>query len=89
MHVWTKGQNAYPKGSVYCASKFAVRAITQSLRAETMAIPIKITEIDPGMVETNFSKVRFGGDSASAAKVYEGIVSWHIFIPFDNISVSE
>ncbi|KAJ1680117.1 hypothetical protein EV182_000641 [Spiromyces aspiralis] len=65
--------NAYPNGSVYCASKYAVHAISQSLRAETISVPIKVTEINPGKVETEFSKVRFGGDEVRAAKVYEGI----------------
>ncbi|KAJ1676464.1 hypothetical protein EV182_008153 [Spiromyces aspiralis] len=60
-------------GNVYCASKYAVHAISQSLRAETISVPIKVTEINPGKVETEFSKVRFGGDEVRAAKVYEGI----------------
>ncbi|KAJ1921177.1 hypothetical protein H4219_000775 [Mycoemilia scoparia] len=66
------GQSGYPGGSVYCASKFAVRAITESLRAETANVPIKVTEIAPGKVETEFSIIRFHGDTTRAAKVYEG-----------------
>ena len=60
---------------MYCASKHAVRAITQSLRAETISVPIKVTEIDPGLVKTEFSVIRFGGNIERADKVYEGIVS--------------
>ncbi|KAJ2401031.1 hypothetical protein GGI23_001662 [Coemansia sp. RSA 2559] len=63
----------YPNGSVYCATKSAVHAITESLRAETIAIPIKVSEIRPGMVETEFSVVRNYGDKAKADAVYKGI----------------
>ncbi|ORX63875.1 short-chain dehydrogenase/reductase SDR [Linderina pennispora] len=52
------GLTAYPTGSIYCASKYAVHAIAQSLRAETLDVPIKVTEINPGMVETEFSIIR-------------------------------
>lgn len=67
------GMVGYPNGSVYCATKSAVSAICQSLRAETIAVPIKVTEIRPGMVETEFSVVRFGGDQKKADSVYRGI----------------
>ncbi|KAJ2537707.1 hypothetical protein EV175_006643 [Coemansia sp. RSA 1933] len=63
----------YPNGSVYCATKSAVHAITESLRAETIAVPIKVTEIRPGMVETEFSVVRNHGDQDKADAVYRGI----------------
>jgi NADP-dependent 3-hydroxy acid dehydrogenase YdfG len=63
----------YPGGGGYTASKHAVRAISGTLRLELNGEPIRITEIDPGMVETEFSLVRFDGDQAKAAKVYAGM----------------
>jgi NADP-dependent 3-hydroxy acid dehydrogenase YdfG len=67
------GFEVYPGGGVYCATKHAVRAISQTLRLELVGRPIRVTEIDPGMVETEFSLVRFDGDAPRAAKVYEGL----------------
>ena len=67
------GREAYPGGAGYNAAKFAVRAITQVLRLELVGKPIRITEIAPGMVETEFSLVRFDGDAERAAKVYAGL----------------
>jgi len=67
------GLEAYAGGGGYAATKHAVRAISQTLRLELVGRPIRITEIDPGMVETEFSLVRFAGDAARAAKVYEGL----------------
>jgi NADP-dependent 3-hydroxy acid dehydrogenase YdfG len=67
------GFEAYPGGAGYNAAKFAVRAVTQVLRMELLGQPVRITEIDPGMVETEFSLVRFGGDEKRAAHVYEGL----------------
>ncbi|KAJ2553792.1 hypothetical protein GGF44_002083 [Coemansia sp. RSA 1694] len=67
------GLIGYPTGSLYCATKAAVRAITESLRAETIGVPIRVTEIKPGMVETEFSVVRFSGDKDRAKDVYRGI----------------
>jgi NADP-dependent 3-hydroxy acid dehydrogenase YdfG len=67
------GFEAYPGGAGYNAAKFAVRAITQVLRMELLGEPLRVTEIDPGLVETEFSLVRFGGDEERAAKVYEGL----------------
>lgn len=67
------GYEAYPGGSVYCATKHGVRAITEALRKELYDTPLRVTEISPGMVETEFSLVRFHGDKDRAAKVYEGI----------------
>ena len=67
------GLFSVPTQSAYNAAKFAVRAFTSVLRQELLGEPIRVTEIDPGMVETEFSVVRFGGDADRAAKVYEGV----------------
>lgn len=67
------GTEPYENGAVYCASKHAVHAISQSMRADLLAAGIKVTEIRPGMVETEFSLVRFHGDRERADKVYEGV----------------
>ncbi|KAI8839286.1 hypothetical protein BC829DRAFT_364786 [Chytridium lagenaria] len=67
------GTQVYPGGGVYCASKHAVDALTRTLRLELVATGINVSSIDPGMVETEFSVVRFHGDKAKADKVYEGI----------------
>jgi NADP-dependent 3-hydroxy acid dehydrogenase YdfG len=67
------GREVYPGGAGYNAVKFAVRAITQVMRLELVGKPIRITEVAPGMVETEFSVVRFKGDEARAAKVYTGL----------------
>lgn len=67
------GHFTYPNGSVYAATKFAVRALNESLRMDLMGKSIRVTSIDPGMVETEFSIVRFKGDKAAADKVYEGM----------------
>jgi NADP-dependent 3-hydroxy acid dehydrogenase YdfG len=67
------GFEVYPGGAGYTASKHAVRAITDTLRLELNGEPIRITEVAPGMVETEFSEVRFGGDAERAAGVYAGL----------------
>jgi NADP-dependent 3-hydroxy acid dehydrogenase YdfG len=67
------GFETYPGGSGYTSVKHAVRAITRTLRIELLGKPVRVTEIDPGMVETEFSIVRFSGDEARADKVYEGL----------------
>ncbi|KAJ2344574.1 hypothetical protein GGF43_005423 [Coemansia sp. RSA 2618] len=67
------GMRGYATGSVYCATKSAVHAISESLREETISVPIKVTEIKPGMVETEFSVVRYGGDKSKADNVYRGM----------------
>ena len=66
------GKEVYPKGNVYCATKFAVDAITKSMRIDMLEHGIKVTSIDPGAVETEFSLVRFQGDNDRAKKTYEG-----------------
>ena len=67
------GRQAYPNGSLYVASKFAVRGFTYALREDLLGRPIRITTVDPGLVETDFSRVRFRGDEAQASAVYEGV----------------
>ncbi|KKZ62723.1 hypothetical protein EMCG_02934 [[Emmonsia] crescens] len=66
------GREAYPGGSIYCATKAAVRSFTDALRKELIATRIRVIEIDPGQVETEFSVVRFYGDKAKADAVYAG-----------------
>jgi NADP-dependent 3-hydroxy acid dehydrogenase YdfG len=66
------GKQTYENGVVYCASKKAVEAISEGLRLELTSKKIKVTNLAPGAVETNFSEVRFKGDSEKAKKVYEG-----------------
>ncbi len=66
------GKEVYPKGNVYCASKYAVDAITQGMRIDLNAYNIKVSEINPGAVATEFSKVRFKGDIQKENNVYEG-----------------
>lgn len=68
----TAGHETYSGGGVYCGSKFAVRAITGALRQELLGKPVRVSSVDPGMVETEFSLVRFHGDEERAAKVYDG-----------------
>jgi len=65
------GLEVYPKGNVYCASKHAVDALTKGMRLDLNQFGIKVTSIDPGLVETEFSEVRFKGDAERAKKVYQ------------------
>jgi NADP-dependent 3-hydroxy acid dehydrogenase YdfG len=67
------GIETYEGGAGYTAAKHAVAAISETLRLELLGKPIRVTEVQPGLVETEFSLVRFGGDRARAAKVYEGM----------------
>ncbi len=69
----TAGELTYPNGAVYCASKAAERAINDGLRQDVLGTPLRVTSVDPGMVETDFSLVRFHGDAERAAKVYKGV----------------
>jgi NADP-dependent 3-hydroxy acid dehydrogenase YdfG len=66
------GKEVYANGNVYCASKFAVDAISTGMRIDLNAHGIKVSEINPGAVETEFSEVRFKGDKEKAKKVYDG-----------------
>ena len=67
------GWEAYEGGAGYNAAKFALRAATKALRYEVLGRPVRVIEVDPGMVETEFSLVRFAGDVERAAKVYAGV----------------
>ncbi len=77
-HVVTLGSMAgelvYPNGAVYCASKAAARTINDGLREDLLGTPVRVTSIDPGLVETEFSQIRFHGDVDKAAKVYKGLL---------------
>jgi 3-hydroxy acid dehydrogenase / malonic semialdehyde reductase len=67
------GRQAYENAAVYVTSKYAVRGFTYALREDLLGRPIHVTTVDPGLVETNFSTVRFRGDRAKAKAVYEGV----------------
>lgn len=67
------GYQVYPGGAVYCATKFAVRALTEGLKMDLHGTPIRVSEVAPGMVHTAFSEVRFRGDQSRAEKVYQGV----------------
>jgi len=69
----TAGHEVYPNGNVYAATKFAVKALSQSIRIDVLDKGIKVSSVDPGMVETEFSLVRFRGDKKKASKVYKGL----------------
>ena len=69
----TAGHEVYPNGNVYAATKFAVKALSQSTRLDVLDKGIKVTSVDPGMVETEFSLVRFRGDKEKAKNVYKGL----------------
>jgi len=69
----TAGEMTYPGGAVYCASKAAERAINDGLRQDVLGTPIRVTTVDPGMVTTEFSIVRFHGDTERADNFYKGI----------------
>ncbi len=66
------GHQIYPRGAVYCATKTAVKALSEGMRLDLFGTEIRVTSVDPGAVETNFSLVRFKGDSKRAASIYEG-----------------
>ncbi len=67
------GDAAYANGAVYCATKAAVKTVTDGLRIDLVNTPLRVTLVKPGLVETNFSKVRFHGDEERADNVYKGI----------------
>ena len=67
------GDAAYPGGSVYCATKAAVKALSDGLRIDLVDTPLRVTNVKPGMVETNFTVVRYRGDKEAADNFYKGI----------------
>jgi len=67
------GKEVYPKGNVYCATKHAVDALNKAMRIDLLPFGIKVTAINPGMVETEFSEIRFKGDKERAKEVYQGL----------------
>jgi len=67
------GHQTYPGGNVYCGTKAAVKAISEGLKQDLLGTPVRVTSVDPGMVETEFSQVRFHGDTERAKKVYAGV----------------
>lgn len=77
------GRWTYPGGATYSATKFAVRALTEGLRMDLMGTPVRVTNIEPGMVETEFSEVRYDGDKEKAASVYKGMT------PLSAIDIAE
>lgn len=79
----TAGKEVYPGGNVYCASKHAVDAINQGMRLDLNGNGIKVGAINPGMVQTQFSEVRFKGDTQKAEKVYQG------FTPLQAVDIAE
>jgi len=68
----TAGKETYPRGNVYCATKYAVDSLSKAMRTDLLPYGIKVTQVRPGLVETEFSLVRFKGDEEKASKVYEG-----------------
>jgi NADP-dependent 3-hydroxy acid dehydrogenase YdfG len=68
----TAGHMTYPNGNVYAATKYGVRALTEGMNLDLAGTGVKVSSVDPGFVETEFSVVRFGGDEDRAARVYEG-----------------
>jgi 3-hydroxy acid dehydrogenase/malonic semialdehyde reductase len=67
------GHQTYPGGNVYCATKAAVKSISEGLKQDLLGTPVRVSSVDPGMVETEFSNVRFHGDTERAKKVYQGL----------------
>jgi len=79
------GREPYAGGSIYCATKHAVRAFTGALMRELVDTPIRVTEIQPGMVETEFSNTRFRGDKGAAKNVYKGLEPRKSFPPIPQL----
>ncbi|MGF1481710.1 MAG: SDR family NAD(P)-dependent oxidoreductase [Cyanophyceae cyanobacterium] len=69
----TAGHQTYPGGNVYCGTKAAVRSISEGLKQDLLGTPVRVCCVDPGLVETNFSNVRFHGDTKRAEDVYKGM----------------
>ena len=71
------GREVYPRGNVYCATKHAARALSEGMRIDVNGTAVRVCNIDPGLVQTEFSEVRFRGDTERAEKVYEGYTPLH------------
>ena len=71
------GKEAYANGNVYCATKHAVEALTKSMRIDLLKEGIRVSSVSPGMVDTEFSQVRFHGDAKRAEEVYKGFEPLH------------
>lgn len=69
----TAGHYTYPNGNVYCATKAAVRVVSEGLKQDLLGTPVRVSCVDPGLVETEFSQVRFRGDTERAKQVYQGL----------------
>lgn len=67
------GHQTYPGGNVYCATKAAVRVISEGLKQDLLGTPVRVSSVEPGLVETEFSQVRFRGDAERAQKTYQGM----------------
>jgi serine 3-dehydrogenase len=67
------GHQTYPGGNVYCGTKAAVKAISEGLKQDLLGTAVRVSSVDPGMVETEFSEVRFHGDTERAKQVYQGL----------------
>ena len=76
------GDAAYPGGSVYCATKAAVKTLSDGLRQDLVDTPLRVTNIKPGLVETNFSVVRYRGDKEAADNFYKGIMGKNFILYF-------
>jgi len=93
------GKDVYQRGNVYCATKFAVDALTKSMRIDLLEHGIRVSQISPGLVETEFSNVRFKGDQAKAENVYKGYkplsgsdiadVAWFIFNAPAHVNIAD
>jgi NADP-dependent 3-hydroxy acid dehydrogenase YdfG len=71
------GHQVYPGGNVYCATKHAVKALTQGMQIDLLGTPVRVSSLDPGLVDTEFARVRFDGDEEKAAAVYQGMEPLH------------
>jgi serine 3-dehydrogenase len=69
----TAGHQTYPGGNVYCATKYAVKALNRGMKMDLLGTNVRVTSVDPGLVETEFSEVRFRGDTGRAKQVYAGM----------------
>lgn len=93
------GHMTYPRGNVYAATKFAVRALTDGIRLDAAGTPLRVSSVDPGLVETEFSIVRFGGDADRAGRVYDGLtplsgddiadIVWYVAAAPEHVNIAD